>query len=66
MLEGEIPSDVASEIFGTIDFIRSTELKAAIEGLEAATKVTAEELERRFATAREKDAALASPAKDRE
>ncbi|MCP4655543.1 MAG: hypothetical protein GY856_09010 [bacterium] len=58
MLEGKIPSDVATEIFGTIDFIRSTDLKAAIEGLQAVTKITAEELERRFAKARAKDADL--------
>ncbi len=63
MLEGKIPSDVATEIFGTIEFIRSTELKAAIEGLEAAAKITGEDLERRFAEALVKDAALASPTK---
>jgi len=55
MFEGKIPSDVASEIYGAIDFIRATELKNAIDGLEAATKITAEELKQRFAKAREKD-----------
>ncbi len=60
MFEGTIPSDVATEIFGTIDFIRSTDLKSAIEGLQAATQVTAEQLERRFAEARAKDAAAAA------
>jgi len=56
MFEGKIPSDVASEIYGAIDFIRATELKNAIDGLEAATKITAEELKQRFAKAQEKDA----------
>ncbi|MCP4656881.1 MAG: hypothetical protein GY856_15835 [bacterium] len=63
MFEGNIPSDVATEIYGAIDFIRSAQLGIVIEGLEAAAKITAADLDRRFAQAQAKDAALGLPGK---
>ena len=44
----EIPRDVATEIYGTIESVLVDEIRPAIEYLEAAARVTAEELRERF------------------
>jgi hypothetical protein len=44
----EIPRDVATEIHGLIEAVLVDEIRPAIEYLEAAARVTAEELRERF------------------
>jgi hypothetical protein len=44
----ERPSDVATEIYGVIEAVLMDEIRPAIEYLEAASRVTAEELSERF------------------
>ena len=44
MLEHRIARDVATEIYGTIEAVLVDEIRPAIEYLEAASRVTAEEL----------------------
>jgi hypothetical protein len=44
----EVPRDVATEIYGTIEALLLDEIRPAIEYLEAASRVTAEELRERF------------------
>ena len=48
MLEHHIPRDVATEIYGAIEAVLVDEIRPAIEYLEAASRVTAEELRERF------------------
>ena len=45
----EIPRDVATEIYSAIEAVLVDEVRPAIEYLEAASRVTAEELRERFA-----------------
>ena len=44
----EIPRDVATEIYGAIESVLVDEIRPAMEYLEAASRVTAEELRARF------------------
>jgi hypothetical protein len=44
----ELPADVATEIYGVIEAVLMDEIRPAIEYLEVASRVTAEELRRRF------------------
>ena len=44
----EIPRDVATEVYGVIESVLVDEVRPAIEYLEAASRVTAEELRERF------------------
>ena len=44
----EIPRDVATEIYGVIESVLVDEVRPAIEYLEAASRVTADELRGRF------------------
>ena len=44
----EIPRDVATEIYGVIEAVLVDEIQPAIEYLEAASRVTADELRERF------------------
>jgi hypothetical protein len=44
----EIPRDVTAEIYGVIESVLVDEVRPAIEYLEAASRVTAEELRQRF------------------
>jgi hypothetical protein len=44
----EIPRDVATEIYGAIEAVLVDEIRPAIECLEAASRVTADELRERF------------------
>jgi len=44
----EIPRDEATEIHGVIEAVLADEVRPAIEYLEAASRVTAEELRERF------------------
>jgi hypothetical protein len=48
MLEHRIPRDVATEVYGVIESVLVDEVRPAIEYLEAASRVTAEELRQRF------------------
>jgi len=48
MLEHRIPRDPATEIAGAIEAVLVDEIRPAIEYLEAASRVTAEELRERF------------------
>jgi hypothetical protein len=48
MLEHRAPRDVATEISGVIEAVLVDEIRPAIECLEAASRVTAEELRERF------------------
>ncbi|MCP4594109.1 MAG: hypothetical protein GY842_25550 [bacterium] len=48
MFECMIPCDLASGIFGAIEFIREEPLSQVIEGLQDAATLTAEKLVRRF------------------
>jgi hypothetical protein len=48
MLEHRAPYDVATELAGTIECVVGDEIRPAIEYLEGAARVTAEELRRRF------------------
>jgi hypothetical protein len=48
----EIPSDVATEVYGAIEAVLVDEIGPAIEYLEAASRVTAEELRARIRAAR--------------
>ena len=48
MLEHRVPRDVATEIYGAIEAVLVDEIRPAIEYLEAASRVTAEELRQRF------------------
>ena len=48
MLEHRIPRDVATEVYGVIESVLVDEVRPAIEYLEAASRVTAEELRERF------------------
>ncbi len=48
MLEGRIPSDVATEIYGAITYGRAEQLRPLIESLAAATQVSVESLQQRF------------------
>ena len=48
MLEHRIPRDVATEVYGLIESVLVDEIRPAIEYLEAASRVTAEELRERF------------------
>jgi hypothetical protein len=48
MLEHRIPRDVATEISGAIEAVLVDEIRPAIEYLEAASRVTADELRERF------------------
>jgi hypothetical protein len=47
MLEHRVPRDVATEIYGAIEAVLVDEIRPAIEYLEAASRVTAEELRER-------------------
>jgi hypothetical protein len=44
MLEHRVPRDVATEVYGVIEAVLVDEVRPAIEYLEAASRVTAEEL----------------------
>jgi hypothetical protein len=44
----EISRDVATEVYGVIEAVLADEIRPAIEYLEAASRVTAEELRERF------------------
>jgi len=44
----EIPRDVATEVYGVVEAVLVDEIRPAIEYLEAASRVTAEELRERF------------------
>ena len=48
MQEHRIPRDVATEVYGVIESVLVDEVRPAIEYLEAASRVTAEELRERF------------------
>ncbi len=48
MLEHRIPRDVATEVYGVVEGVRVDEIRPAIEYLEPASRVTAEELRERF------------------
>ena len=48
MLEGEIPCDVATEVYGSITFGQSTQLRPLIANLGDASKVTHDDLRARF------------------
>jgi len=48
MLEHRVPRDVATEIYGMVEGVLVDEIRPAIEYLEAASRVTAEELRHRF------------------
>jgi hypothetical protein len=48
MLEHRIPRDVATEVYGVIESVLVDEVRPAIEYLEAASRVTAEELRERW------------------
>ena len=48
MLEHRVPRDVATEVDGVIEAVLVDEVRPAIEYLEAASRVTAEELCERF------------------
>ena len=48
MLEHRVPRDVATEIYGVVEAVLVDEVRPAIEYLEAASRVTAEELRERF------------------
>jgi hypothetical protein len=48
MLEHRVPRDVATEVYGVIEAVLVDEIRPAIEYLEAASRVTAEELRERF------------------
>jgi len=48
MLEHRVPRDVATEVYGVIETVLVDEIRPAIEYLEAASRVTAEELRQRF------------------
>jgi hypothetical protein len=48
MLDHRVPRDVATEIYGVIEAILVDEVRPAVEYLEAASRVTAEELRERF------------------
>jgi hypothetical protein len=48
MLEHRVPRDVATEVYGVIESVLVDEVRPAIEYLEAASRVTAEELRERF------------------
>ena len=48
MLEHRIARDVATEIVATVECVLVDEIRPAIEYLEAASRVTAEELRERF------------------
>jgi hypothetical protein len=48
MLEHRVPRDVATELYGAIEAVLVDEVRPAIEYLEAASRVTAEELRERF------------------
>jgi len=48
MLEHRVPRDVATEVYGVIESVLVDEVRPAIEYLEAASRVTAEELRQRF------------------
>jgi hypothetical protein len=50
MLEHRVPRDVATEIVATVECVLMDEIRPAIEYLEAASRVTAEELRERFAS----------------
>ena len=47
MLEHRVPRDVATEVYGVIESVLVDEIRPAIEYLEAASRVTAEELRER-------------------
>jgi len=55
MLEHRVPRDVATEIYGVIEAVLVDEVRPAIEYLEAAARVTADELRERH---REEQAVL--------
>jgi FtsZ-binding cell division protein ZapB len=44
MLEHRVPNDIPTELAGTIECVVADQLRPAIESLEAASRVTAEEL----------------------
>ena len=44
MLEHRVPRDVATEIYGVVEAVLVDEIRPAIEYLEAASRVTADEL----------------------
>jgi hypothetical protein len=44
----EVPRDVATEVYGVIESVLVDEVRPAIEYIEAAARVTAEELRERF------------------
>jgi len=44
----EIPADIATEIYGAIECVQVDHLRTVMEYLEAASRVTAEELRERF------------------
>jgi hypothetical protein len=44
----EIPSDVATEIYGTIECVLTDHLRTAVEYVEGASRATTEELRERF------------------
>ena len=48
MLEHRVSRDVATEVYGVIESVLVDEVRPAIEYLEAASRVTAEELRERF------------------
>ena len=48
MLEHRVPRDVATEVYGAIEAALVDEVRPAIDYLEAASRVTAEELRERF------------------
>jgi len=48
MLEHRVPRDLATEVCGVIEAVLVDEVRPAIEYLEAASRITAEELRERF------------------
>ena len=48
MLDHRVPRDVATEVYGVVEAVLVDEIRPAVEYLEAASRVTAEELRERF------------------
>jgi hypothetical protein len=51
----EVPADVATEIYGTIECVLADHLRTVVQYVEAASRVTAEELRERFEDERRGD-----------
>ncbi len=55
MLEGDIPGDVATELYGAITFGQGTQLRPLIANLGDASKVTHDDLRARFLRRAQRD-----------